>query len=708
MKQFHHFLVLVAALLIATVSCQQAPFLTMTGPRTFNFTRDGGSQSFTFSCNRDWSVSSTENWVTVSPSSGTAADGEITVKITCAANNTYDGRSATVTVRTEELSETVTVTQDTGIGLIVSPTTFDLTNAAQDIEIEVQKNVQYSIAIDEAGLSWIKAGGTKALTTDKITFHIAENEDYDGREGKITFKQTDGPLAETVKIKQAYGEGLVVEKTKYEVSNEAQTLCINVSANVEYEVSTEADWVEYVETKALSASTVVLNIKANTAPKYRTGEVVLKQKDGTLSAKVSVTQEPLPLVTTLEPTARYISAELYGNVSITDDVPLSSIEEEFFYWSDKESTLEGILKNGYRVLGADSGGHLAENFQINIFQLKSSSTYYYVAGVKVSGKEYYGKVVSFETKAPDVAVTTQDASPIGPSTSVLNGEFIIDDSYNEGIGAGLVKTWFMYSESESSLQGLLANGKKIDANKGETKKDGKVNGVMSNKLISLEPETTYYYVACVSVNDVAFNGNVKTFKTKVVAEGSVDLGLSVCWATCNLGATKPEEYGDYFAWGETEPKDDYRWETYKWMDSSGLTKYNNYAPQGVVDNKSELDLEDDAAHVKLGGKWRTPKESEIRELVSTRDDSDYIWEWKDINGHNGWLITYVVNDKSIFLPAAGVKIGTSLNSDNVEGFYWSSTCAGSATAYRIYILSYDARLSHYDRYWGQCIRPVID
>ena len=195
-------IVLALVFAISFTACEKAPFLTMTEPRNCTFTRDGGTQSFSFTCNRDWSVSSSDSWIKVSPSSGVKSDQEVTITITCSANTTYDPRNATITVRVEELTETISVTQETGLGLIVSPTTFDLTNAAQEIEIEVQKNVQYAVSIDDACKDWISQKGTKALSSEKVTFAIAANETYDNREGKITIKQIEGELASTVIVKQ--------------------------------------------------------------------------------------------------------------------------------------------------------------------------------------------------------------------------------------------------------------------------------------------------------------------------------------------------------------------------------------------------------------------------------------------------------------------------------------------------------------------------
>ena len=100
----------------------------------------------------------------------------------------------------------------------------------------------------------------------------------------------------------------------------------------------------------------------------------------------------------------------------------------------------------------------------------------------------------------------------------------------------------------------------------------------------------------------------------------VDLGLSVKWATCNVGATNPEDYGDYFAWGETSPKDKYDTETYKWYDNidESLTKYNSEI-YGIVDNKYLLDVTDDAAYINWGSAWRMPTRAEIEELLNTNN-----------------------------------------------------------------------------------------
>ena len=143
----------------------------------------------------------------------------------------------------------------------------------------------------------------------------------------------------------------------------------------------------------------------------------------------------------------------------------------------------------------------------------------------------------------------------------------------------------------------------------------------------------------------------------------VDLGLSVKWATCNVGASTPEEFGDYFSWGETQPKESYSWENYKWCNGSKniITKYTS------SDGLKTLEIEDDAAHVNWGGEWRIPTKAELTELRE-----QCIWEWTEVNGVKGCKVIGP-NGNSIFLPAAGSynTFDNQLNSVGTTGWLFS-------------------------------------
>ena len=188
---------------------------------------------------------------------------------------------------------------------------------------------------------------------------------------------------------------------------------------------------------------------------------------------------------------------------------------------------------------------------------------------------------------------------------------------------------------------------------------------------------------------------------------TIDLGLSVLWASCNLGAESPERYGDYYAWGEVAPRGYYAWQTYKYANNSTfkLTKYctyKNYGDNGFTDNKTVLEPEDDAAMVNWGEEWRMPTHADWTEL---REQCTWIWTTQ--NDVNGYRVTSKINRNSIFLPAAGYRGGEYLRDDGSIGYYWSSSLYdNSQRAWYVYFRSDLVIGSDRDRTSGHSIRPV--
>jgi hypothetical protein len=185
----------------------------------------------------------------------------------------------------------------------------------------------------------------------------------------------------------------------------------------------------------------------------------------------------------------------------------------------------------------------------------------------------------------------------------------------------------------------------------------------------------------------------------------VDLGLSVKWADCNVGANSPEEYGDYFAWGEVEPKEVYSWSSYKWCTCNGLattlTKYNTNPSYGTVDDKTVLETADDAAAANWGGAWRIPTKEEQEELRTK-----CTWTWINQNGVNGYKVIGP-NGNSIFLPAAGYFSDSTLNYEGSGGYYWTSMLTSESLdfAYGMYCAS-EVDWFGYSRSYGLSVRPV--
>lgn len=206
----------------------------------------------------------------------------------------------------------------------------------------------------------------------------------------------------------------------------------------------------------------------------------------------------------------------------------------------------------------------------------------------------------------------------------------------------------------------------------------------------------------------------------------VDLGLSVKWATCNVGANASTDRGKYFAWGETKPKANYDWSTYEWMEDGQsswryINKYtfNDYMTSAlwydrnkkfVGDGKYTFDICDDAVSETWGAEWRMPTFAELSELKDK-----CAWRWTsnyNSSGISGYIVTSKVagfTDKSIFLPASGYMEGSSLLIHGTNGVYWTRELSDSYS-FSAYGLGFNSQSVYWfemDRCYGMSIRPVI-
>ena len=170
----------------------------------------------------------------------------------------------------------------------------------------------------------------------------------------------------------------------------------------------------------------------------------------------------------------------------------------------------------------------------------------------------------------------------------------------------------------------------------------------------------------------------------------VDLGLSVKWATCNVGASSPEEYGKYYAWGELSTKDEYTKDNCK--------NRNKYISDFSGDIKYDVATKD------WGGNWRIPTKAEFQELID-----NCTWIWTSINGYSGYMVISKINDNSIFIPAAGFRYMDPY-SQGKSGDYWSSTPSENkdTSAYELFFYDDTLEVRGSDRLTGECIRPVFE
>ena len=195
------FLVFVFCAAVLFGACQKEPSLTLSGPTSVELSADGGSGSASFTVNRDWTASASDSWVSVSPSSGSASDGPVTVTIRASQNTTYEDRTATVTIRAEGLSQSITVRQPANLGVVIPTKSYEIASDARTVEVEVKSNVEYKVTVSE---SWIKQTGTKGLTSKTLVFSVEANTTYDPRSATITVKpQSGGEAEQVISVKQA-------------------------------------------------------------------------------------------------------------------------------------------------------------------------------------------------------------------------------------------------------------------------------------------------------------------------------------------------------------------------------------------------------------------------------------------------------------------------------------------------------------------------
>ena len=383
------------------------------------------------------------------------------------------------------------------------------------------------------------------------------------------------------------------------------------------------------------------------------------------------------------------SAKISGAVSIDESTQYRTLTYGICYSTDSAPTVNSTR---LQASSKDQDG----NFTVQLRALTGSTTYYYRSYAYVDNYLSYGPIRSFTTKDDDVVIT----GDIDITT------YSVKSTLKIGSGA--------YSSLELGVcYGLNANPTVSDKTVTTNEVDDENNYTLT--LTSI-PFATVYYRAYVLIDNVAHYGENKSFvralpDVDVNGYDYVDLGLSVLWATCNVGATKPEGYGDYYAWGETEPKTNYSESTYKWCNgsSSTLTKYCNdssYGNNGFTDTKTTLDPDDDVAHVKWGGDWRMPTIDEFTELVNY-----CTWTWTTLNGVNGYRVTSNKSgytDRSIFLPAAGCRYDVDLYSVGGYGFYWSSSLYTGDPVNACYLTFYSGGVSwsNYRRSFGRSVRPV--
>ena len=324
----------------------------------------------------------------------------------------------------------------------------------------------------------------------------------------------------------------------------------------------------------------------------------------------------------------------------------------------------------------------------------SFSKFYPGYGYRYYSSRTESAVISFPIQQPvyqEDVVTTLGLTGVTATSVVVSGDVTID-AYNHVYAHGMCwGTYHMPTVDDDHTS------------------DGIGTGVFTDTLIGLLSSTTYYVRAYAVTDFGLVYGEELNFTT--AGHTYVDLGLpsGTLWATYNVGAEAPEEYGNYFAWGETQPKDNCIWSTYMYCHGSSntLTKYcnkSNYGYNGFTDGLTTLQPQDDAATVNWGPNWRMPTKEEWQELYQNTTNT-----WTTLNGVSGRLFT-ASNGNTLFLPAAGYLGGSNFYFIGSYGYYGSKSLdTANNPSHMIgfrFMNSTGSGLNPSNRCYGLSVRPV--
>ena len=382
----------------------------------------------------------------------------------------------------------------------------------------------------------------------------------------------------------------------------------------------------------------------------------------------------------------YCSAKSGGNVTSDGG---ASVTARGVCWSTSQNP---TINDSHTTNGTGTGA-----FTSNLTELTPNTVYYLRAYATNSKGTSYSEQKSFTTQVTTMpTVTTGSVSGIAQDGATCGGNVTSDG------GAAVTARGVCWSTSQNPT---ISNSHTTD---------GTGTGSFTSNITGLTASTVYYVRAYATNANGTSYGEQKSFTSQAPNVGGheyVDLGLPSgrLWAACNIGAENPESYGSYFAWGEIATKNSYDWSNYQWCGGTynTLTKYNTNSSYGTVDNKTVLDMTDDVAREKWGHDWRMPTADEWQELYDNTTS-----EWTTIGGKRGMLLTSKVpgyTDKTLFLPAAGYKIGETKGDEAYHGHYWSSSLFSSypRTAYHMFFDSDNVNPQDvYDRPAGFSVRPV--
>ena len=271
------------------VSQKQKDALTVTSSK-FEISADGGEVEIEVNANIDFNIEIEEtakSWIT---HRSTRAMKTSTLIMEVAENDDAEKRKANITITSGNLMETITIYQDGfNPSIVLTQNEFTIPSTGETIAVEVKSNVDVTIEMPK-DVDWISENTTRATSTNTYYFDIATNDEYDARKAEIKFINKDNNLGETVTINQSQKDAIVIANDSYEVNGVGGEIEIEVSYNIEFDITIDGEWITQKQTRTLETSKLIFVVTENTTDKVREGSITFTSKDGDISQKISVTQ----------------------------------------------------------------------------------------------------------------------------------------------------------------------------------------------------------------------------------------------------------------------------------------------------------------------------------------------------------------------------------------------------------------------------------
>lgn len=510
---------------------------------------------------------------------------------------------------------------------------------------------------------WLEVSPMEGSGDAMITFTAKANPTSDNvRTALVSLQSLDADysFSRALTINQGRANSVLnLSDQNFELTREAQTKTVSITANSEWKTSCSVDWIHLTK---ISDTSLEINIDENNGIMDRQAYINIT---GSTSTSITILQHGYKF-------EDLVSELVFENKSSTKKLNIKT--DGAWTTTSNESWIQVSPKSG---IG---------NAQLSVSVDNNNNVETRKGTISVTVGDVT-KYVSVQQKGAYLNISTSSGMEISPAGGTRTVTFSTSDD------------WTVVCQNPSWVT--------VD----------KMSGTAGINTITLTFSENTQGTDRTNITYIkSKNTNLQNLKITTIQKGDyfydgheyVDLGLpsGTLWATCNIGASKPEECGDYFAWGETTAKSDYNWDTYKWCNGSSntMTKYCTNSGYGLVDNKRELDPEDDAATANWGNNWCMPTYDQAVELLNS---SYTTTEWNNF----GLLIKSKFNGNTLFLPATGYFYNKWKTNEGSCGEYWCRSIPSSKvgyTAYELFFNNENYSIGGGSRYYGHSIRPVVN